>query len=217
MLIRALVLAAAFVATLGYVAHASHSEPIPMRAAFAAFPMQIDEWRGRPDPPLTDAVLAILGVDDYISRTYFTRTAVAGLYSGYWRSQRQGDTIHSPLNCLPGAGWEPVSKRDLQLQVPTTGGQPRDITINRYVIQKGLDRQMVLYWYQSHGRVVASEYVGKFFLVKDAIQLNRTDAALVRVVVPILGADTAAEDRAERDGARFIKLLFPVMSQYLPS
>jgi EpsI family protein len=215
MLSRAIVLTAVFLATLGLVAQASKSETIPTRASFVTFPMQIDGWQGRQEPPFADDILAVLGVDDYLTRSYFSPQGAVGLYVGYWGSQSQGDTIHSPLNCLPGAGWEPLSSGRLQLEVADEAGAPRQISINRYVIQKGLDRQLVLYWYQSHGRVVASEYAGKFYLVRDAIELNRTDAAMVRVIVP-LGPDDGDGVEAERKGVGFVKSLFPVLNTYLP-
>jgi EpsI family protein len=215
MLNRAILLTAAFLATLGLVAQAKQSEIVPIRSSFVTFPMEIDEWRGRQEAPFEDDILVILGVDDYLTRSYFSPGAALGLYVGYWQSQEQGAAIHSPLNCLPGAGWAPVSKSTLELDVADPAGAPRRIAINRYVISKGLDRQLVLYWYQSPGRVVASEYAGKFYLVKDAIQLNRTDAALVRIVVP-LAADDADGAEAERKGVRFVKSIFPVLNTYLP-
>lgn len=181
--------------------------------------MALGDWQGRQEPPFPKDILAVLGVDDYLTRAYFTDGGRqgAGLYIGYYQSQRQGDTMHSPLNCLPGAGWEPLSKGNIQIAVPVASASAaRDITINRYVIQKGLDRQLVLYWYQAHGRVIASEYWGKFFLIKDAVRLNRTDGSLVRVIVPIAGGD-AGTPAAEETAVRFVKTLFPVLSGYLPS
>jgi EpsI family protein len=89
--------------------------------------------------------------------------------------------------------------------------------VNRYLIEKGIDRQLVLYWYQSHGRVVASEYWSKFFLVKDAIQLNRTDGSLVRIIAPILPRVADGEQQAEQTALRFLQTLFPQLSSYLPS
>src|SRR5688572_9691787 len=148
MLNRTIVLTILFLATLGLVASASKPGIIPTRASFVTFPMQIDGWKGRQEPPFADDILAILGVDDYLTRTYFSPAGGVGLYVGYWSTQSQGDQIHSPLNCLPGAGWEPLSKGALQVDVADTAGAPRQISINRYVIQKGLDRQLVLYWYQ---------------------------------------------------------------------
>ena len=85
------------------------------------------------------------------------------------------------------------------------------------MIQKGLDRQLVLYWYQSHGRTVASEYWSKFYLVRDAVRLNRTDAALVRVIVPIDPNADDGEMRAERQASDFVKSMFPLLPRYLPS
>ena len=216
MLWRAILLTTVFLATLGLVAQASKSEVVPIRASFVTFPMEIDGWRGRQEAAFADDILAILGVDDYLTRSYYSPQGAIGLYIGYWGTQSQGDTVHSPLNCLPGAGWAPLSKGTLQLDVvDTPGAPPRQVSINRYVISKGLDRQLVLYWYQSHGRVVASEYVGKFYLVKDSIELNRTDAAMVRVIIP-LGPDDADGAEAERKGVMFVKSLFPVLNTYLP-
>jgi EpsI family protein len=178
--------------------------------------MTLAGWHATIDPPMEPAILKVLGVDDYLSRIYYKPGGgAAGLYIGYYGSQRQGDTIHSPLNCLPGAGWEPVSEgRKTIVNVDAAG---RDITVNRYIVQKGLDRQLVLYWYQSHGRVVASEYWSRAFLINDAIRLNRTDGSLVRVIVPIaVGADddgAAAENLAEE----FVRVLFPQLPTYLPN
>ena len=106
MLIRALVLSVGLVTASGLIANATRSEPVPARAPFATFPMTLGDWQGRESPPLEKDVLAILGVNDYLTRAYFSGPrSAAGLYVGYWESQRQGGAIHSPLNCLPGAGW----------------------------------------------------------------------------------------------------------------
>jgi len=219
MITRAVVLASILIASAGVIGHASRSEPVPIRASFDTFPPTLGQWRGARSEPLDPAVLAVLGVNDYIVRDYFAPRRIAGLYVGYWQTQREGDTIHSPLNCLPGSGWQPVSKSTLGVGVsdPTVAGGARDVGINRYVIQKGLDQMLVLYWYQSHGRVVASEYTGKFYLVADALRLNRTDAAIVRVTVPIATGIEDGSAVAERDGVDFVKTLFPVLTHYLPS
>jgi EpsI family protein len=131
---------------------------------------------------------------------------------GYYGSQRQGDTMHSPLNCLPGAGWEPLSKSTVAVETPSSD----PIVINRYIIQKGLDRQLVLYWYQSHGRAVASEYWSKLYLIRDAVRLNRTDGALIRVIAPIAIGSEDGGAAAERDATRFVRALYPALLPYLP-
>ena len=217
MLKRALVLFVCLLASAGVVARADRAEPVPIRQTLDQFPMTIGEWLGVQEPPFSKDILAVLGVNDYLTRAYFTpdRTGV-GLYIGYYQSQRQGDTMHSPLSCLPGAGWEPLSKAAKRVNVDSSpGGPPREIEINRYVIQKGLDKQMVLYWYQAHDRVVASEYWGKFYLIADAVRMNRTDGSLVRVMAPFAsGAD--GESSAEAVAVRFVKSMFPLLSNFLP-
>jgi EpsI family protein len=198
-------------ASLGLGAHGA--ERIPPRVEFSQFPVTIGNWHAEQSSVLDSQTLAVLGVDDYIDRLYTTGNGSVALYVGYHASQRQGDAVHSPLNCLPGAGWQPLSSGYSGLTL-SDGSM---ITVNRYVIQKGLDRQLVLYWYQSHGRVIPNEYVGKFYLVYDAIRLNRTDAALVRVVSPIADATAAAETAAGNQAVDFVKAMFPILNRYIPS
>lgn len=217
MLGRASVLFVCLMVATGAIARASHTEPVPIRTPFDAFPMQIGAWKGTELPPIPAEIMAILRADDYLNRVYVSPGRYgAGLYIGFYRSQRQGDAIHSPLNCLPGAGWEPVSQS--LLTIPVAGAAaPEGISVNRDLIQKGIDRQLVLYWYQSHGRVVANEYWSKFYLIRDAVRLNRTDAALVRVIVPIPPNLGGAEAKAEEQATDFVRSMFPLLSTYLPS
>ena len=217
MFTRALVLFVTFVAAAGFVARQNRPEQVPARTTFDQFPQQIAGWSGQNLPPMEGRILAVLGVDDYVNRVYVApdRMSAVGLYVGYYKSQRQGDSIHSPLNCLPGAGWEPLAQS--QISIPTSSADgPRDIVVNRYVIQKGLERQLALYWYQSHGRTVASEYWSKFYLIRDAIQINRTDAALVRVMSPMPPNADDAESAAEQRATNFVKAMFPQLHAFLP-
>jgi EpsI family protein len=215
---RALVVSACMLATLGYLARMSRAEPTPIREPLSTLPLAFGDWHGVREPDLDEEVLAVLGADDYLLRSYRRNGALpVGFYVGYYENQRQGDTIHSPLNCLPGSGWVPLSTGRRTLDVPNGSGTRR-IEVNRVVIQKGLDRQLVLYWYQGHGRVVASEYWGKIYTVVDAIRVNRTDAALVRIIVPIVGGGTAeAVQRAEAEADAFARAVFPLLSRHLPS
>ena len=197
------------------VARADRAEETPLRTSFALFPMQLGEWQGSQRPPFSDKVLAVLGLDDYLTRWYTRGQRGADLYIGYWQSQRQGDAIHSPQNCLPGAGWEPISQRLLAFADPRNpAGEP--LSVNRIVIQKGVQKQLVLYWYQSRGRVVGSEYWSKIYLVMDAARYNRTDAALVRIVVPFAG-NAAAETAAEKEALDFVNVLLPQLGNFLPN
>jgi EpsI family protein len=214
-MVRALALCLVLAATTVFLANARRAETLVTRTSFDTFPRDIGAWKSIVDPPMEKQVLKVLGVDDYLSRVYYQPNGAAvGLYMGFYGSQRQGDTIHSPLNCLPGAGWEPVSAG--RLQITDADGQGRDITVNRYVVQKGLDRQLVLYWYQSHGRVVASEYTSKLYLIHDAIRLNRTDGSMVRVIAPIKVGATDNGAAAERLAEEFVRAIFPLLPAYLP-
>jgi EpsI family protein len=215
---RVLVLFAFLMVSAGVVARADRVEIIPPRQTLDRLPMSIGEWQGTKEAPLSKNVLEVLGVDDYLTRIYFTPSKEGvGVYVGFYESQRQGDTMHSPQNCLPGAGWEPVSNRRFDVAVPgETAGTTRTISVNRYLIQKGIDRQLVLYWYQAHGRVVASEYWGKFYLIADAFRMNRTDGAMVRVVSPVLEPGESGEAQAEATAVKFVTSLFPLLPDYLP-
>jgi EpsI family protein len=223
MTIRALVVSLVLVAGAVLIGRASRSEPVLLRTSLDAFPLQIAEWEGKPTERFEQQILVALGVDEYVNRIYRAPTGVyVGLYIGYYGSQREGDTMHSPLNCLPGAGWLPVKQERVAISVPTGIGGPtglptgrRDILVNRFLIQKGLERQVVIYWYQSHGRVVASEYWGKVYTVIDAIRMNRTDAAMVRVVCPVSSNDAAGLVRAEQAAASFVRAFFPQLGTYL--
>lgn len=210
---RALVIAGCMLGAAFYLSRVSHAEVIPPRESLARLSMQFDGWQGRREPDFEPKILAILGVDDYIIRTYARANTLLGLYVGYHVTQREGDTIHSPLNCLPGAGWQPLELGRMNISVHPTTSDPttRTIEVNRVVIGKGLDRQLVLYWYQSHRRVVASEYWGKVYTVLDAVRYNRTDAALVRVVVPF----TEGQD-AEATAKSFVQSLYPRLTSFLP-
>ena len=198
------------------IAKASRTEDVPPREPFAAFPFQAGPWQGADTEPLSEEIMKVLGADDYLSRYYRKENQFVGLYIGYYKSQRQGDTMHSPLNCLPGAGWQPLAKSYLPITVVDHAGVQREIVVNRYVIEKGLEQQVVLYWYQSHGRVIANEYRSKIFMVYDAARLNRSDAALVRITSPRLGTDSS-DAEAEARAVEFVKLTFPTLVKFLPS
>jgi EpsI family protein len=191
-----------------YSARVKSAESVVPREPLAALPLTIGEWHGRDSAPLADDVLGQLGVDDYVTRQYARRNRVAvGVYVGYYASQRQGDTIHSPQNCLPGAGWRPVETAVIELPVAN-----RAVPVNQFVIQKGLDRQVVLYWYQGRGRVIANEYANKVGLMFDAARLHRTNGGLVRMIAPV----TSTVESAKLDVAAFAAVLFPFLDRHLP-
>jgi EpsI family protein len=188
----------------------SHGEPILARQPLENIPETVGGWTGN-EAPLDQEALQVLGLTDYTSRRYLSPTVPeVDLYIGYYASQRTGDTIHSPQNCLPGAGWDPVYKG--YTTIPLADGQK--LKVNEYVVVRELSKDLVFYWYQGRGRVIASEYWGKFWMIHDAIRRNRTDGALVRLITPIAGDDaTDAHARLEK----FAQTLFPSLSKFIPN
>jgi EpsI family protein len=205
MLARALVVGALLMATGWFTS--PRAEVTVERTPLAGLPLQIDDWKGGDAPPFEDDVVSQLGVDEYVNRVYVGLGTMAGLYVGYYTSQRQGDTIHSPQNCLPGAGWYPIASDTGT--IPTGSAMVR---VNRYVIQKGADRQVALYWYQGRGRVVANEYANKALLMWDAARLHRTNAGWVRILIPVTGT----VDDASAAARQFATVLLPRLTEHLP-
>jgi EpsI family protein len=208
---RLFVVGACLALTSTFLSVTLRSEPSVPRTSLADFPGRLGEWSGLPAETFDAAVVKVLGVDEYVNRYYASGMRLAHLYVGYYGTQREGDAIHSPMNCLPGAGWLPVETGTIDLR---PGGIP--IRVNRYIIQQGLDKQVVLYWYQSHGRTIASDYWSKVYLVLDSIRLHRTDAALVRVIAPFDEASAAPERRAEEAAISFVDAMYPQLSRFLP-
>jgi len=216
LIVRCLVLSVCIFGAWAWLRYAHQVEVLPQRESLAALPLTIERWVGRNEPALEKEILDVLGVDDYVMRSYFQPSRPAlGLYVGFYYSQRQGDTIHSPLNCLPGAGWEPLEqgRAFVDVKPAPSSTENQRIEVNRLVIGKGTDKQLVYYWYQSRDRVVASEYWGKIYTVLDAVRHNRTDAALIRIIVPYSDA-TAASDLA---AVSFIQDVFPLLGKYIPA
>lgn len=191
----------------------SRSEQIPSARPLSEFPQVLGAWQVRQEGVIEKEVLDMLRADDVLSRIYVEPASgrVAGLFVAYFRSQRTGQAPHSPKNCLPGSGWIPNESEIITVALP---GQSEPIRVNRYIVSRGLEKSVVIYWYQSRQRVVASEYEAKVRLVLDAIRYNRTDTALVRVVVPVAGRSGS---EATTTAINFVQALFPVLRQYLPS
>jgi EpsI family protein len=207
------ILAISLIAGTGLLLQArGRNEVFPPRQSLQSFPKDIGPWTGT-DIPLENDVLDVLGPGDFLLREYEApenATPMIGLFIAYFPSQRAGDTIHSPQHCLPGAGWLPVENTRATLSFPGHGPFP----VNRYVVSKGDSRELVLYWYWAHNRGVASEYWAKFYLVKDAMQMNRSDGALVRITTSMYRGETS--EAAEQRLLPFARDLFPRLNSYIP-
>ena len=210
----------------------THGETFPPRLPLQSFPDQLGpdplgSWTGT-DLAIDKETLDVLGPGDFLLRSYLNRDAAEpgtapsisaqpsstppaiDLFIAYFRSQRTGDTIHSPKNCLPGAGWAPVETSRITLSL---AGHP-PFPANRYIIAKGDARDIVLYWYWAHNRGVASEYWAKYYLVADSIRMNRSDGALVRISASMSPGETP--EAAEQRLLPFAAEIVPLLDSYIP-
>src|SRR3954452_6522792 len=163
-------------------------EVSPQNRPLAEVPRQFGSWTMQQEGVVEKEVQDVLKADELLTRSYGSPKEQIGahLFVAYFRTQRTGQAPHSPKNCLPGSGWTPSLQDVVHISIP---GRAEPIEANRYVVAKGDSKSLVLYWYQSRDRVVASEYTAKFYVVADALRYNRTDTALVRVVMPIVDND----------------------------
>ena len=207
-----------------FLASRSRAETTPVRKSFSEFPLSLDGWSGR-DLKMDAHVLDLLKLTDYVMRAYAPpeharssdnpfegqvrqSAAPVWLYVGFYGSQRTGVGYHSPKNCLPGSGWQFASASTVSGVIP---GAPQ-AEVNRVVIEKGFEKQLILYWYQDRGRVIASEYDAKGYLVWDAMTRNRTDGSLVRISTPVVGS----EEEAYRHALAFLQAAWKPLVEHLP-
>ena len=186
---------------------------VPTRRPLAEFSIEDTAWKNMEDTQIDQETLDVLKADDILSRVYQNKLngRVATLFIAYFDTQRTGKAPHSPKNCLPGSGWvqDQASMEDM-----TVPGQAEPINLNRYIVSRGDNKSVVFYWYQSHNRTIASEFTAKFYTIADSIRYNRSDTALVRVVVGVNGNDTQA---AIKTGTEFIQTFFTPLKQHLPA
>jgi EpsI family protein len=191
----------------------SRIEIVPKHLPLSSFPAQLANWDST-EIPIDQETREVLGLSgDFLERTYHDpnrKLPDVDLFLAYFPSQRTGETPHSPQHCLPGAGWNPDENVRVTLSLPGHGPFPA----NRYVISKGDERRLVLYWFWAHDRGVASEYWAKFYLVKDAIRMNRSDGSLVRFVTPMFPGETP--DAAQQRILPFTSAVVPILDDYIP-
>jgi len=206
LLTAALLLQAALFYTL------SHGEAVPNPRSLSGFPARLDQWVLAKEGVVEREILDVLRADDVLNRVYRNGSSgeIANLFVAYFKTQRTGQAPHSPKNCLPGSGWVPSVSEIVLLDIP---GRTEPIDVNRYIVSRGEESSLVLYWYQTRDRAIASEYKAKIFLVLDSIRYNRSDTAMVRVVVPVREGDT---ERAAETAGEFVRAFFQPLRAYLP-
>jgi EpsI family protein len=191
----------------------SRKEIIPVRRPLADFTLVSGDWKSVQELELSQDELDVLKADDILSRLYknVSDGTAATLFVAFFDTQSTGKAPHSPKNCLPGAGYVPTGNDIIDIPV---AGEAQPIQANRYIVTRGDSQSVVLYWYQSRSRTVASEYLAKYYTVADSIRYNRSDTALVRVVVPVAGGDT---QKAVKIATDFATAFFSQLKQYLPA
>ena len=192
-------------------------DQVPVSEPLSRMPLNIGAWTAQ-DIPLTDDTLEVLGKGDFLNRIYTFeppagshREPPISLFIGYFASQRTGQTMHSPQNCLPGAGWT----FDSQTYADIQDINGKNYKVGEYVIGNGDVKQFVIYWYQAHGRSIPNEYVAKGYMVADAIRMNRTDGALVRVITQVLPTESLETARAR--ALRFTQQMAPNLPRFIPN
>ena len=190
---------------------------VPASEALSGMPRNFGPWTSE-DIPLTADTLEVLGKGDFLNRIYTFQPQPGAaalppisLFIGYFPSQRTGQTMHSPQNCLPGAGWTFDSQKYTQIQ--DING--KNYKVGEYVISNGEVKQFVIYWYQAHGRSVPNEYIAKGYMVADAIRMNRTDGALVRVITQVLPSESL--EAAEARAVQFTQQMAPSLPRFIPN
>jgi EpsI family protein len=191
----------------------SRHENVPSRKPLKLFSLDNTNWSVLQEVELDQDTLEVLKADDILSRIYQNRSTgeVATLFIAYFDTQRTGKTPHSPKNCLPGAGWSASQSGTVDIAIPN---QPDTIHVNRYIVARGQNQSVVLYWYQSRNRVIASEYSAKIYTVADSIRYNRSDTALVRVVINVDDGDT---QKALHTADSFVQAFFEPLKHWLPA
>jgi EpsI family protein len=198
-----------------FIFRAPTGQSVPLRQSLLRFEDQLGDWRGDPPRMLDAKVLEVLRLNDYVDRVYRNaRGEWMSLYVGYFEDQKSGQMIHSPKNCLPGAGWNFEHTSTVTFEIESAYPTIR-LTALRGVLVNRQERMLSYYWFQSRGRFLASEYTEKFFLIADAFRYNRTDGALIRVLAPLgEGDDIEAVDAQMR---AFISKFVPVLQyEYFP-
>jgi EpsI family protein len=205
---RAILVAVILAATAGLTQWATRSERVAPGKPFSEFPMEVGAWEGVRSSLDAD-VFNVLGVEDYVLANFRNSSGEAvNLYVGFYQSQKEGDIIHSPKNCLPGAGWDITATGQETVRF---GDSPA--VVAKLFLQKGGSRQVVLYWFQSRGRIIASEYMQKIWLVVDSIVRGRTDGSFVRLIAPV----TDDPEQAIKRLKAFARALKPSLDEHIPT
>jgi len=208
---RLLIVLALFGATFFLLHGVTGTVRTPIKQPLEKFPLQVDNWKVISSHKSSDQVIKILGVDDYIEYNYTGPTGqTINFYAAFYESVGTGGGYHSPKNCIPGGGWGIDSIKTVQ--VPAPKGSP-PVKVSEMLIRNGSEYQIVFYWYQNRGRIIASEYWEKIYLVLDAVLMKRRDGTFVRLMAPVHAGDIT---KTEQELQHFASLAMNELTKFLP-
>lgn len=206
--IRYLIIIVLLSGTIFYSQLRSDGKPVPIVKSLENFPKHIGSWSGKIHR-FSQAVYDMLGVDDSILINYKNDNEdEISMYVGYYESQKQGEIIHSPKNCMLGSGWQPIDISEIDISLDS-----RKIPVTKLILEKKSQKMVVLYWYQSGSRAIANEYIQRIYFIYDSIRYNRTNAAFIRFTSPVLNNDY---ENTVQVLERFIKKTIPILDDFLP-
>ena len=196
-----------------FYAVALRAENTPTVSPLDGFPTNVAGWQMYKDVKIEQETLDVLKADDTLNRVYINpaHDASTFLFIAFFKTQRYGQSPHSPKNCLPGNGYEPIESGVMTVAIP---GRSEPVQVNRYLTARGDEKSVTLYWYQSHDRIIAGEFAARFWLIADSIRFHRSDTSLVKIVVPVRDGDA---DAATRTAVDFMKAVFPPLARQLPA
>ena len=206
--IRYLIIIVLLSGTIFYSQLRSDGKPVPIVKTLEDFPKQIGSWSGETHRFSQD-VYDKLGVDDSVLMNYKNDNEdTISMYIGYYESQKQGEIIHSPKNCMLGSGWQPIDISEIDISLDS-----RKIPVMKMILEKKSQKMVVLYWYQSGNRAIANEYIQRLYFIFDSIRYNRTNAAFVRFTSPVLSGNY---ENTVQLLTNFIKMTIPILDDFLP-
>lgn len=209
---RTIVASSLMIMTILCLKPLSFRKNIQLNKSFSTFPRQIGNWIGQ-ERHFDQRIYDILGVDDSILYNYVSNDgSQIELYIAFYGNQRKGDLIHSPRNCMPGAGWNFISESKALINIGENNAQ--NILINQILLQNGNKKKIMFYWFQGRGRYITSEYMQKLYLVLDSITKHRTDEAFIRIVSSVIEKD---EKKTIKKLTNFTTQLIPILQEYIPS
>lgn len=209
---RSIVLSLVLLCLAGLMPVLTPPERVSKSRPLRDIPVTIGNWARLQEGVVDEETQALLKADDTLSRSYVNASnrQVADLFVAFFKTQRAGAAPHSPKVCLPGSGWTPMESSGVTFVIP---GRDEPISVNQYVVARGEDKSLVLYWYQTPRRVIANEYAAKFYTIVDGVRYHRSDTSLIRIIVPV----TTTEAAAQATAIQFARAIFAPVRSFLPA